>query len=664
MAQVPKSKKLQVFNRELDGVYGHFKTNQSFPLHYLLTSIKTDRLEWLETASDVLDITAINFDEIVQRDIDYVRVQKEIIDGYLEKGKDRVIFFPPLMVTLYGLKDGDTPLAKYDSVKEEIIDDKYLVTYDKNRFQTELPLTEDATSHSVTFEGREHFYYNYAATLRYNSEKVSLLVLDGQHRLTALKKLIDSGRKDIISEVDLPVCIFFAPCAAGKTQENLPNDMRELFVTINKEAKEVSGHFLWLLKDKSLSALCVRSLGDEWKKRGGEFSYLHQLEWNQREASKADQAQKAYSITTVSILAEALRTHIFSSRENQTYVLLNLKEVEKALHKSESSLATTEIDEDSFDLDQADVLKKQIAKYITPSLDILFRTPSPYRTIREAFEKATDWLNKEVGKDILGALQFKKDVLGKFRSANPLDQVKVRGMETEFSDKLRANIELQKVSFFRRNVFHQALIRAWSQIFQLVREELDVTPKAVAEGMVAALEIICFNDTVEFFNPYKAYAQLVFFKGEKIIVNNQSKTGLRNLILSTFVNPKVSAEFCKAIDIQGAKVKTVQKTLEDMGGKATAQYLTILQDNQTKSLTKEWRFVDIGERDQQYLAERYDSKDPIKTKEFKDRIEILSSKRVAKAKEILANVLHIKTSDIPSPSASDIDGDNGAEDSR
>jgi len=656
MASIPKSKKLQLFNKALDGVYGHFQTKQSFPLHYLLTSIKTDRLDWLETASDVLDISAINFDEIVQRDIDYVRVQKEIIEEYLEKGKDRVIFFPPLMVTLYGI-DGDHPITKYQNIDRSIDDDKYLVTYDKNRFQTELPLTDDQTSHSIDFKGKTYYYYNYAATLRLNSEKVRLVVLDGQHRLTALKKLVENGGKEIVSEIDLPICIFFAPCAGADTQETLSDDMRELFVTINKEAKEVSGHFLWLLKDKSLSAICIRSLGDFWKKKGGEFSYLHQLEWNQREASKADQAQKAYSVTTVSILAEALRSHIFGARGNFAYSLLNLKEVEKKLHTSDTAPPALEINEENFDLAQLEILKIQIDKYITPSLDILFRTPRPYRVIREAFERATQTLNRAVSKDIHGALQFKKDILGKFRSSNRLDQPKVQDMEVQFTEELRGDAELQKVAFFRRNVFHQALIRAWADLFLVLGEEVTLTPKEIAEGLVAGLEHICFNDSVDFLSPYKAYSQLVFFKGERIIVNTKSKTGLRHLIISNFVNGKARSEFIKKTGIQGTKAKTVTTLLETLGFKSSAQYINILQENQTRSLSREWRFADIGERDQQYLEERFNSNDETRSKEFSERINLIAAKRVSKAREVFANVLGIKAGDIPTPRAGDLDSD-------
>ena len=662
MAQIPKSKQTQVFNKELDGVYGHFKTKQSFALDYILTSIKSDRLNWLETASDVLDIKAINFEEIVQRDIDYVRVQKEIIEEYLQKGKDRVIFFPPLMVTLYGI-DGKTPTPKYTTVESEIVDDKFLVTYDKNRFQTELPLTEDQTSHFLEYNGNKHYYYNYAATLRFNSEKVRLVVLDGQHRLTALKKLIENGGGDIVSDIDLPICIFFAPnaLATGESNENLSDDMRELFVTINKEAKEVSGHFLWLLKDRSLAAMSVRDLGDAWKQTGGEFSYLHQHEWNQREASKADQAQKAYSITTVSILAEALKSHIFTGRKDFTYSLLNLGEVEQELIKSDSSRVASEINEDSFDLDQADVLKRQIHKYITPSLDILFRKPSPYIVIRKEFENSIKLLEKSVEESIKGASQFKNDVLGKFRSANKLDQDSVQDLEREFTDSLRSKKSLQDVDFFRRNIFHQALIRSWADLYNVMRNVEPLTPVQVAGALVEASEVICFHEKASYFDPYKAYSQRVFYKGEKIIVNDTSKTGLRHLIVGAFASSDVCAVFATALGLNGDKGKVLIEKLRNYGLKSVADYLNIFQNNQIKWLNREWRFADLNEKDQAYLEERFEATDEVKAKEFRDRIELIASKRLIKAKEILANVLKIKLEDIPMTSASRIDTDGTSE---
>jgi hypothetical protein len=504
MAQLPESKKQQVFDKELDGVYGRFKTKQSFSLDYLLTSIKIDRLAWLETASDVLDIDSISFEAIVQRDIDYVRVQKEIIEEYLEKGKDRVIFFPPLMVTLFGI-DAGNPITKYTSIDSAPTEGEklFVTTYDSNRFQIELPLSKEQTSHSIKYKGKTYYYVNYCGTLRYNSEKVRLVVLDGQHRLTALKKLIEKGQKDLVAEVELPVCIFFAPGAlrSADSQESLLEDMRELFVTINKEAKEVSGHFIWLLKDKSLAAMSVRDLGDDWKRQGGEFSYLHQLEWNQREASMADQAQKAFSVTTVSILAEALKAHIFTGKKDYTYSLLNLSEMESQLHSNDDSIAASEICEEWFDLKQTEILKSQIHKYITPSLDILFRTPSPYKTIRRVFEKGIAMLDESAGESIQGAAQFRNDVLGKFRSTNELDQQKVRDMERAFTETLRNDKELQDVKFFTRNIFHQALIRSWADLFHELRPIETFLPSRIAEALVEALEVICFESNAAFFDP-------------------------------------------------------------------------------------------------------------------------------------------------------------------
>lgn len=640
MAQLPKTKKQQVYDKSLDGVYGRFKTKESFPLDYLLTSIKMDRISWLETASDVLDIESISFEEIVQRDIDYVRVQKEIIEKYLEKGKNRVLFFPPVMVTLFGIDDGK-PISTYTTVHRIPEDGKILTTYDKNRFQTELPLSDEETLHSIKIGSKIYHYVNYAATLRYNSARVRMVVLDGQHRLTALKKLIENRGIEVLSEIELPICIFFPPDKTHQ-HESLLGDMRELFVTINKEAKEVSGHFIWLLKDRSLAAISVRDLGDTWKRIGGQFNYLHQLEWNQREAALADQTQKDYSITTVSILAEALKTHIYTSKPDYTYGLLNLSEVEAKLQATESSRLATGINEDSFDLDQVDILKQQIHKYITPSLDVLFRTPSPFRIIRQAFEDAVEELEGQVAESKQGAAQFKYDVLGKFRGSNDLDHRAVQDQERTFTSALRENKQLQEVQFFRKNVFHQAFIRAWADIFHELRTVAPLTPKSVAEALVAGMEVVCFDTKVRYFDPLKAYAHQVIYRGERILVSDLSKRGIRHLIVASLMNEEAANAFVVRVASGGEK-KELRRRLMNASATAGGEYFNIYFERQRKWLLREFRFADISERDQQYLEERFNAADGTKEKkEFENRIDEIAAKRLGKAKEVLANVLKLK----------------------
>ena len=182
-------------------------------------------------------------------------------------------------------------------------------------------------------DGKTHNYLPYAATIRFNPQAVKLVVIDGQHRLVALQRIRDNAQtRYLIQEAEVPICVFFTPDAIQRDGqvESISRDLRELFVTINSKAKEVSGHFIVLLDDKSLSSHAIRVLADDWKQSAGALRSprLPLLEWNTREARKATQVQKPYSITTVSIINDCLGKYVFSQQAD-VQTLLNLKEVQE-----------------------------------------------------------------------------------------------------------------------------------------------------------------------------------------------------------------------------------------------------------------------------------------------------------------------------------------------
>jgi DNA-sulfur modification-associated len=659
MAYLPP-KKHEVFDRSLDGVYGHFKTKDSFNLDYLLTSVRTEKLDCLRTASEVLQLNMIDFEEIVQRDIDYMRVQRQIVDEYLKKGKGRVIFFPPLLVSLIALEDGE-PIKQYSSVLSALEGAELVTTYDVNRFQVRLNTSSSETPHYVNHENQKLYYYNYAATLKYNSEKVQLVVLDGQHRLMALRKLMEGVNKEIVAGVDVPICVFFSPDARVGQAGQLLVDMRELFVRINEEAKRVSGHFIWLLKDKSLAATGVRALGDIWKSDATDgITLLHQLEWNQREDKLANQTTKPYSVTTVSIIAETLQEFIFNGSSDQkkgyTYPLLNLEEVEGALRTSPGALAPGSISDESFDPEQFETLENQIKNYLATGLDILFRTPSPYRRLRNAFVESVRNLDQQIQQSTVGAAQFKIDVLCKFRSTNDLDQPAVRDMEKNFLELFDVE-EIREISFFRRNVFQQGLIRAWARMFTDLKPLMGITPQRAAEGLVAALEGLCFLSHKGLFSVSREYTQHVIYRGSKIIVNGSSKTSNRNLILATFSNGGVRTKCINALVLSGDDREVADNTLKAIGLAAAAEYLSTFQQNYIKYMRKQWRWESLDPDDNAYLAERAESSKPGKAKEFNARIVDLSEKPFEKAKAVFVNVLGIRGTEIEFSSTDHGDND-------
>lgn len=118
MAKNPKSKPSGIFDQKIDGVLGAFATTESYKVQYLLASLKLPRANsCLEIASEAFPFSTIDFEEMVQRDVDYNRVNR-IVNDYLLKGSGRVLFFPPLIVAVVATEQG-TPINLYSKVESK-----------------------------------------------------------------------------------------------------------------------------------------------------------------------------------------------------------------------------------------------------------------------------------------------------------------------------------------------------------------------------------------------------------------------------------------------------------------------------------------------------------------------------------------------------------------
>jgi len=640
MADLPKGVDKTVFTQALDGVFGRFTTAQSFELYYLLTTLRLKELDRLVTAAEAFSFAAISFEELIQRDIDFERVDKEIV-VYLESGHDSVRFFPPLLASLVPI-EGGRPIERYQSVTNLVQGDseKLFRTWDEDKFQLELNLTAKPTGYSIDSDGKSYNFYPYAATLNYNPEKTKLIAIDGQHRLVALKRLLDRDQSDKLGRVEVPICVFFPPSAIKGTNESesLRRDLRELFVTINSKAKQVSGHFLVLLDDRALSSYSVRSLADKWK--GAESdpapSLLHLLEWNTREKAQSFQRQREYTITTVSVIAEALEKYLFRRRVALTEVVLNLPERKEELNLPGCPTYGS-ISEEIFALEQVPILNEQIDAYITPALHALFTQPRPYSSIAARFKARFTELEQQIAAAIEGTKQFRDNVLCQFRRCRGTDPVPVQDAEKAFEKDLRPE---PGDDIFFRNVFQQAWIRAWSELCRELVRQFDLTPQKIAEALVHGADELCFDSKLRIFeaSPEHPYLQGQIYRNENIIVSETARLQCFHLILGTFSNDQSRKALTKILP------KAVEELVKELATKSLRAYVAKMSEQIRESIRSNWRFDEaFDQQTKTYLANREYSQDDEEKTEFATKLAELAKERISTAATTLANVLSIST---------------------
>lgn len=280
----------------LEGSVGSFKVGsggaRSLEVKYLLTHVglnfsaaSNDKLlSALEPVREVFDFKSLDFDEIMQRDIDDARVSAELIPYLLdEDSHDMIKLFPPIVIVVMPIKLGRVqPERLFPKVTRSSPP-----PVDENDHQR-LLITSGPTGNEV-FEFEQPLIdgqpvMHDLVRLRLNTQRSKLVIVDGQHRAMALlalyrnlkDKWTDERRlpfreyysvwtKNFIEsfnleEINLPVLL----CVVPELDESYAGDFdmkkaaRSIFLTLNKTARQVSDSRNKLLDDNDLISVFMR----------------------------------------------------------------------------------------------------------------------------------------------------------------------------------------------------------------------------------------------------------------------------------------------------------------------------------------------------------------------------------------------------------------------
>ena len=250
MADTPPPTIAERYNHELRGVYGEFGAGAGVHAFYLQSAITPNQLNWVSLISDISGSERWPVRDLFQRDVDNGRVKSELLP-YLQDS-DKIKFFNPLTLTVLPMrKHGTTVLSKMPRVNE----------YDQEEAGRTWAYLEREPYYRVGWVAESPQY----AVFQWNDTRSRLVAIDGQHRLSALKRFLRDERVTAhadFMEWRIPVVIvsFRAGRKGTDDSPSVLEVVRSIFVYINTEAKEVNEARKILLSDKSVNAVCTQEL--------------------------------------------------------------------------------------------------------------------------------------------------------------------------------------------------------------------------------------------------------------------------------------------------------------------------------------------------------------------------------------------------------------------
>lgn len=399
------------YSPEYTFVRGQYAIGEERLPYFAVSMSIDDASKYLTFAREVVFDPAepVDFEELIQREVDQSRTA---IDNYLIRD-NRVKFFNSFTVVLLPVEPGN-----------------------QARIQREYPpsgsypvdQTDAAYSHTDvgTIFIRRLIDHPDVGFLKWNTNRVKPVLIDGQHRYQAIKRLLEDERfraKLRPAETRIPVIFlvlderadFVAPSAS---QKSVLAACRSVFIDLNKHARPVAKARQYLLDDRDLTAVAMRSIlsrqigvsltgdGDpsavlpaaERVSKTGRVP-LALVDWHSGEA-KFDQL---YYISTVSVLYEAVASalrlpRVKSASDYQGYTK-QLDHLEELLDLSEqpawdgeavrARLETNKADEIPFDFTDEEVtsvgagFRDSIGQLVTEPLVRL----EPYSALIEKYER-------------------------------------------------------------------------------------------------------------------------------------------------------------------------------------------------------------------------------------------------------------------------------------
>lgn len=601
------------------GSYGRFQTRGAFPLDYVMTSFSMSELPKLSLARDVQPKDSdINFELLMQRDIDERRVVRDL-EPYLSPqivadsegiSRSRAVFFPPLLAAIVPVRERRM-LSVYSDERRKFEGNRVIREW-SGMFKIEHRVSEDSRLLLPELQG----YYEGAKVdlepskigLEIDDEAlqgVKLVIIDGQHRLFALKELL-KRTPAVLEGLTVPVCLVFPPNAT-EAASNVEKDIllprvtdvfRDLFVDVNSTMETVSGHFNILLSNDNMGDVICREFCQHTIDKNG-IDALATIEWNTRSDKEAKIIRKAYSLTSIGPLHLAFSENL--GRNGDLPLLkyfLGLDEVEDKLYPEFSGREEDDIKREfpevewgQFSFTQKPVIEKQIEKYVLPVLDEVYFGVDQFKTKLDIFSEQIALLRAKSKEELYDSYEA-REVSEALTLYKPLGTDKaVQKRFKKFDSELELLIGETVNPILGYAIFQRAMWMAYFRLLGKVGNATRISPVRIASGFRTILNY-ALDSELGVFDFDRRYMQHAVVDVDKIKPKKSTRKPLSGLILGFLCREEIANEVAEGIfdGISSDSYKEqIEKLLNEIGRSSVREVMGYFKSEYSKNFRKRFR---------------------------------------------------------------------------
>lgn len=462
------------YTNEYTFLSGTYKSGDACLPYFSVQMRIGDAINDLVLAGELVPDTTqpVKMAELFQRSVDRDRVEYEIVP-YLEHQND-LKFFNSLTVVLLPV-DGKRITDAYP----KDVPDSPSVESPELKATNVGPIQFIGQDSSGEIEGWEF------GELRWNRDRVKAVIVDGQHRFSALKSAVGAGKAKGLTESRIPVLLLVldprAGFKVGAPGESLPSVLgscRQIFSDLNQHAKAVPVVRRMLLDDQDLVAASMRAIIDDDLHTGSDLSGVQLtkriplcvIDWQSGKA-KVDTNEYLISLPT---LYEAVST----SLGDATLPALDCQRAKSVFSGLKSRINLSEEDSKKI-TDAIDRADTEGLPYLMSAKHTLM-IADDYATLRgrlvtEPLLKLTPYrelLTASIASDVLAGTYEAWAILEKSSRQSFLEQNDLADPSPTMNSNTKSKKEEYPLAF--QVVFQRALLDSATQLFDARHSVADI----------------------------------------------------------------------------------------------------------------------------------------------------------------------------------------------